>query len=496
MSVTDTPGEVLDPALEARGTELRSAEQGRLFRTVWRWHFYAGLLVIPVLVILCLSGIVYLFKPQIDAIAYGNLRDVTPSASGTTVSYDRQRDAAQRYLGDEGLVLGMTPLAARDRATEFEAFDADGRDVTVYVNPYSGKVTGSRDDGATLTALALELHGTLLSARLFDDEGKWGDRVIELAASWTVVLLITGMYLWWPRGRKRTWRTALQRPRGSRDRRTFWRDLHATTAVLFSFVFLFFLVTGLAWTGVWGERATSFATDRSLSYPAGTYDGAESKTIEDITQGRPAAWSMGKLPVLRSPSADGDRTLRWNPADGAPLDAIVGQAESMGLADGYVVSFPEDSAGAYTLTAMPDGDAQPNVKATDQRVTYIDQYTAEPISDYEYAEFGIYAKTMDLGIALHEGRQFGLVNQLLTLMATLALLLTMATSVVMWRKRRPRGIGAPRRPADRRLGIGVLAITAGLGVFLPLLGLSLIALILLDLLVIRRIPPLRRALGA
>lgn len=490
---TDSIERETDPAVLARGSDLRATPSPRLFRTVWRWHFYAGLLVIPVIALLCVSGIVYLFKPQIDAIAYGNLRTVTPPASGVAASYDRQRDAAQKEVGDLGVVLGMTPLAARDRATEFEAFDEDGRDVTVYVNPYTAEVIGTRDDGRTFTALALELHGTLLTGRFLGDDGKWGDRVIELAASWAVVLVITGLYLWWPRGRQ-----PRLRPRGPKGRRTFWRDLHATTGVLFSFVFLFFLITGLAWTGVWGEQVRKIAENQSLVYPAGTYDGATSQTIDDVTRGRPAAWSMGPLPVLRSPSAD-DREadpLKWDPADGAPLDAIVGRAEQLGLADGYSIAFPENSEGAYTLTAMPDGDAQPNVKATDQRVTYIDQYTAAPISDYEYAEFGAYAKTMDLGIALHEGRQFGLVNQLLTLTATLALLLTMASSVVMWRKRRPRGLGAPRRPLDRRLGIGVVAITLALGVFFPLLGLSILVLIALDFLVVRRIAPLRRALGA
>mgnify|MGYP003608572640 CR=1 FL=1 len=32
----------------------------------WRWHFYAGLFVIPFMILLSLTGIVYLFKPQLD----------------------------------------------------------------------------------------------------------------------------------------------------------------------------------------------------------------------------------------------------------------------------------------------------------------------------------------------------------------------------------------------------------------------------------------------
>jgi uncharacterized iron-regulated membrane protein len=43
------------------------ANMGAAYRLVWRWHFYAGLFCLPFIVVLSLSGAVYLFKPQIDA---------------------------------------------------------------------------------------------------------------------------------------------------------------------------------------------------------------------------------------------------------------------------------------------------------------------------------------------------------------------------------------------------------------------------------------------
>ena len=57
-------------------------------------------------------------------------------------------------------------------------------------------------------------------------------------------------------------------------------------------------------------------------------------------------------------------------------------------------------------------------------------------------------------------------------------------------------MGAPRRAPNRKLGAGVVAITLGLGVFFPLLGLSIVALLVFDFVIVKRIPPLRRALGA
>ena len=47
-----------------------------IYRTLWRWHFYAGLFCIPFVLTLSISGAIYLFKPQLDALAnrpYQNL---------------------------------------------------------------------------------------------------------------------------------------------------------------------------------------------------------------------------------------------------------------------------------------------------------------------------------------------------------------------------------------------------------------------------------------
>jgi uncharacterized iron-regulated membrane protein len=43
------------------------ANSAAAYRTVWRWHFYAGLFCLPFVAVLALTGSVYLFKPQIDA---------------------------------------------------------------------------------------------------------------------------------------------------------------------------------------------------------------------------------------------------------------------------------------------------------------------------------------------------------------------------------------------------------------------------------------------
>ncbi|RMU85631.1 hypothetical protein ALP22_05555, partial [Pseudomonas coronafaciens pv. porri] len=49
------------------------------YNLAWRWHFYAGLFVAPFMILLSLTGIIYLFKPQLDNLMYSDLLYVTPT---------------------------------------------------------------------------------------------------------------------------------------------------------------------------------------------------------------------------------------------------------------------------------------------------------------------------------------------------------------------------------------------------------------------------------
>ncbi|MDI9654337.1 PepSY domain-containing protein, partial [Burkholderia cenocepacia] len=46
-----------------------------------RWHFYAGLFVMPFLVILAITGTLYCFQPQIEPLLYPHRLVVEPRAT-------------------------------------------------------------------------------------------------------------------------------------------------------------------------------------------------------------------------------------------------------------------------------------------------------------------------------------------------------------------------------------------------------------------------------
>src|ERR1700730_3989075 len=101
-------------APERPNKQKRSAKQSGLYRAVWRWHFYAGLFSIPIIVMLCLTGVVYLLKPQIESVLYGHLTHVPPGAE--TVPYQAQLQAVTAAYPSATVSSVIPPLSATGAA--------------------------------------------------------------------------------------------------------------------------------------------------------------------------------------------------------------------------------------------------------------------------------------------------------------------------------------------------------------------------------------------
>ena len=159
----------------------------RLYPTIWRWHFYAGLFVLPFILVLSITGSIYLFKPQIDRWEERAYRGFDTQGA---VSADRQLAEAMAANPGTTFASYRLPEHPGDAAMVLLG-QADGTRRQVYVAP-QGEVLGNLDPEARISATVARIHGTLLL-------GKWGDWIVELVASWTIVMILTGLYLWWPR---------------------------------------------------------------------------------------------------------------------------------------------------------------------------------------------------------------------------------------------------------------------------------------------------------
>jgi uncharacterized iron-regulated membrane protein len=163
---------------------------GALYRTFWRWHFYAGLFVIPFIIVLALSGTVFLFKPQIDRWEERAFRDL-PVANA--VAAGQQVQAALTAFPGAQFHSYRLPERGGDAALVHLSMSEPGAMRDVFVSP-QGAVLGSLDTGTRIVEVARGIHGQLLMGQ----RGSW---LVELVACWAIVMLITGLTLWWPRGR-------------------------------------------------------------------------------------------------------------------------------------------------------------------------------------------------------------------------------------------------------------------------------------------------------
>jgi uncharacterized iron-regulated membrane protein len=133
----------------------------------------------------------------------------------------------------------------------------------------------------------------------------------------------------------------------------------------------------------------------------------------------------------------------------------------------------------YTGSIYPDD-------LTQQRVIHLDQYSGEPLLDMSYADYGPLGRWLEFGINVHLGQEFGLINQLFLLAVCIAIIVMCVAAGVMWWKRRPSGaMGVPPLPTDKRVFRGLIALLMIGGVLFPLVGASLIVMLMIDWLIVR-----------
>jgi hypothetical protein len=96
----------------------------RLWRAIWRTHFYSALIAAPVLIMLALTGLVILYTEPIQAFTSRDLVTLDVG-SGDLVSLDDQLDATTEEYPDLSFVA-VTPPREADLATRFTMADENG----------------------------------------------------------------------------------------------------------------------------------------------------------------------------------------------------------------------------------------------------------------------------------------------------------------------------------------------------------------------------------
>jgi uncharacterized iron-regulated membrane protein len=427
-------------------------------------------MVVPFAIVLATTGAVYLFKPQVEALTEHNINAGAQTGAQALPADDLVASAQGRYPAASftRLTLARSPA---DPTVEVELAVA-GTPRVLWVNRYTGAILADRAKGMLPMEFVKNIHGNLFA-------GNGGSLVVELMASWMIVLIVTGVYLWWPRNIA-WWRVFLPGLAGLRSRELM-RRLHGAAGAWIGGIVLVILLSGLPWTQVWGG---AFA---KVEHALG-WDGPGQQWVAALQSSDPPAPGAahhhgggspdGLKPWATSSDDMGMVTLHsGHPASGTSavtLQRIVDIVTPQHLANPVEIQPPAGMNGVWSVLSMAQD-------RRDRQTVHYDRWTGKEIMHIRFADYHPVQRLASYGISLHEGALFGWANQALGVVAALGVILISVSGAIMWWKRRPAGaLGVPPVPSDRRLAFGVTLLILVLGVFLPMMGLSLIAVLALD----------------
>ena len=479
-------------------------------RRIWRLHFWVGLFAAPTLLLLACTGLIILYTQPLDLWLHRDLTVVSqpnPASTGTSpVSLDTQVDAARQQVPADMILDAVTPPEAPDRSTQIdfmapETADIGERNVTqVFVDPYTGNYLGQRRELDGLVGWANQLHrffgndgptvsvpalGHFIAPSSYPDASMKvgvGNLIVEMTAVWILVLLASGIFLWWPRATERGKpRLAIRWRKGGRVR---WRDLHATTGILLSVVLIGYIVSGLTWSRYWGENWRAVA---STVTPSTEVDAPSTPAkVGDFDRlGRRIAWADTDDPVYASDPGPGvPMTLGFN-----EIDEI---AKSENMLPGFSIVPPSDYPGSTADDETVYGSYTvvnhwPQ-RLSEQRTLYLNQFTGQTIANSTADQDGALARITSWSVAMHMGNQYGVLTRILATLACLGLLTSITTAMLMWWKRRPTGrTGLPGRTSDAQRGdtprgavAAIAVIATALAVLYPSFGVTLIVVLVAE----------------
>lgn len=439
---------------------------------ILRLHFYVGLFVGPFILIAAVTGVLYVLTPQIENALFRDA--LTTPSTGPARSLGDQVDAARAYLKDGRPVFAVRPATAPGRTTRVMFTDpklGESETQAVFVDPVTLEIRGDLTVYGTSGVLPLRLAIDKFHRNLM--LGDLGRNYSELAASWLWLATLGGVVLWLSR-RKGDAAAVASGARITPVART--RRLHSTTGLWVALGLAFLSITGLTWSKYAGDNIDA------LRMSLGWVTPSVSLKIDPAAPAAPAvsadhadhAQHMAAAAVANTPAGA-------VPDPAALIDAVYATAIKGGIDSPLMEIRPSKVPEKAWMVREYDRSTPTQVDTI-----AIDPRTMTITSRADFDTFTIIPKLIRWGIDIHMGIKFGLINQIVMVALGSALCMSIVYGYSLWWKRRPAP-GTPARTVVKAWQalsplwkIGSVLVAAGLGYALPVMGVSLLAFLLVD----------------
>ncbi|PSR56712.1 hypothetical protein AHMF7605_26070 [Adhaeribacter arboris] len=231
-------------------------------KVIGKIHLGLGLASGLIIFIVAITGAIYVFSDDIITITESRFTQVSVEKTQPLLPSQLTAIALkerQRFLGPKKVPTWdwatLYIFREANKAVRFSSrhYENPNQLVDIFINPYSGKVLHTRDTYAhPFWDIVAELHVSLML-------GEVGSYVVRYSTLLFLVMLLSGIILWWPKNKA----AAKQRfyfrwKKGLKWKRKNY-DLHNILGFYASWITLFMVITGLAWSFEWFKNMVYLA---------------------------------------------------------------------------------------------------------------------------------------------------------------------------------------------------------------------------------------------
>lgn len=435
------------------------------FNPFRRLHFYAAWLITPLLITLSLSGIGFLFYTNVENRIY----DKAFFGESEVTSRQSLDEAVQQISKSySGFNIGKISIMSEPYNNRVTISNADGDTRYIFLD-HNNQIVAEQNAKNTYSNLMRNFHSSLLTGSTFIRY------LVELTACWAIFLIVSGVYM--------TFKKRLLHKRNSQSKHLFrFQKIHAVIGLITAIPLIVIVVTGIPWSVFTGSYISSYAQDHpELGRTELKYNPPQSDVNE-------IPWATRSLDQPTSEPGHGDHqaaapALTDNPNQQS-LTTIIQNAQREQISRPLSIVYPSNEQGVFTVTKGSNtGVTGLDVSPYEETTAYFDQYSGRLIAKIDFEDYGIIGKWFTWGIPLHEGHLFGLANQILNLIVCLAFLAAIIMGFISWMKRtKPGDFKRPRR-INKPWSIGAILTLLILGILMPLFGLSVVVIFVIETLI-------------
>ncbi len=349
-------------------------------KKVFRYlHLWLGLASGLVVLIVSITGCIYAFEKEIKSVVYKDILSVEKGA--TPQSLDKLLSVVKKEYRKPGVKNIFIP----EDSTSSIQFNLKNK-LSVFVNPYTGEITGTIHQDNSFFGTVLQLHRGLLL-------GEVGKKITGVSAFVFLFMIISGIILWWPKGKFSKQKFNLKK--GASLKRLNY-DMHSVLGFYASWVLIFSVVTGLIWSFKWVENSmyAMVGSKKEKKQYHSTYSDSTTFSLE-----KTISFCKQEFPEHKE----------------------------------IFITLPEDSAGTYRFN-LRNNHSDGFFK--DQHQLFFDQYSGNIVKKQLFADAQKGDKLKALNYDIHTGKIFGLTGQFIVFFSALIAASLPITGFIMWRNKR------------------------------------------------------------